>query len=199
MLAKLADLKTWLDVESSAEDELLTLCLQTAGAAIERYCQRTLDYVDADLTEYFDGGVSELLVKAWPIVSVISVKYASDYDFENADALTEDTDYRIIHARGRIVRLPLGLKWTEAVQCWQLVYRGGYADPITDPLPDGVSYVASHIQHACVLQAAHLRKRHRDLGATSEGLAGGAGNIGYQAEVDLLKHVKKLLAGERRV
>jgi len=201
MLATLTQLKTWLSIDDLGEDDRLTAALQTASEMIGNYCRRTIEYVDADLTEQFDGGVSELLTQAWPIVSVASVKYSEICDFENAAAETADSDYRVVTSRGRIVRLPLGTTWTAGVECWQVVYRGGYWPP--DELgekPIGVPDLPDKFVKACLLQAAELRNRMTEPGyKIVEGLAGGAGNIGYAPDMELVKSAKDLLIGERRV
>jgi len=201
MLATLTQLKSWLSIDESGEDSVLTAALETASDMIAQHCNRTIEYVDADLTEQFDGGVSELLTQAWPIVSVASVKYSETYDFAGATAETADSDYHVVSTRGRIARLPLGTLWTKGVQCWQVVYRGGYWPPdAVGDKPDGVADLIDKFVKACLLQAAELRNRMTEPGyKVVEGLVGGAGNVGYAPDMELVKSVKALLVGERRV
>lgn len=200
MLATLTQLKTWLSIDDTGEDDQLTAALEAASEMIANYCRRTIEYADSDLTESFDGGVSQLLTKAWPIVSVASVKYSEIYDFAAATAETADSDYHVVSSRGRIVRLPLDTKWTPGVQCWRVVYRGGYWPPDNvGDRPVDVIELTDKFVNAGLTQAAYMYKRMADPGQSSEGLAGGGGSITLQKEVALLKGVKELLEGERRV
>lgn len=197
-LAGLSECKTLLGISGTADDAVLTLCLRHASAAIERHCRRTIEYAAADRTETYDGGAAEILLRCWPVTSVVSVKEDADGDWAGATALTADTDYRLFAERGALLRLTQGATWTEGRQTVQAVYRGGYLGPDATPV-SGVSTAPTHIQEAVLLQARELWVRRREPGyKIVEGMAGGM-NSGFATPVTLLEAVKELLVGERRV
>lgn len=203
-LGSLVTLKRRLGIGDTSQDTLLADCLAAATGEIERWCDRTIVYAAADITEQrCGGGYAELRLRCWPITSVVSVKEAADGDFAAATALTQDGDYRVLE-RGRLVRLPYGATWIsageflQALPTVQIVYRGGYAGPDDAPV-SGVATAPQNLQEACILQAAHLYQRRTRPGASSSGMAGPGGSLTFEKEYGLLVAVQELLRGERRM
>lgn len=200
-LAGLASFKRRLgrDTGDTSEDVLLSGILDGVTAMIEQHCQRALEYVDADATEYYHGGAGTILLRRWPVTTIASVKEDSEYDWAAATALVADEDYRLQAERGRLIRLPFGSTWLEGPDVVQVIYRGGYLGPDATPV-SGVSVAPEHIQEAVLQQGAELFKRRKDLGAYSTGLTGiNAGSMVFYSGFDLLPGVKGLLEGERRL
>jgi hypothetical protein len=197
MLAKLSDLKARLDISDGSSDALLTALLTSMTAAAARYCNRGLEYVAAGLTELHDGGCPTLWLRSWPIVAFTSVKEAGDYDFASAAALTENTDFRAVRSRGRLIRLPEESAWLEGTETIEVKYTAGWNDPAAASVP-GVDYPPGHVQEAILLQAADLWRRKSEPGyAKTFGVGGVAG--GFATPIDWLPLAKELLDPERRL
>lgn len=201
-LARRSDLKTRFGVTDSVADGRFDAALEAATRMIERWCDRSLLYAAADLTEQLDGGEFRIRVRRWPIVKLTSVKEAADYSFASATALTSNQDMFINTARGWIERLPIGTRWLDGPGVVQVVYRGGYIAPDDDAIyTDPVSFVPEHIQQACLLQAADMYRRQDEPGyKVVFGGGGGAAGVtgGFAPEIKMLAAVQELLRGERR-
>ena len=203
-LALLSDLKARLGTDTS-QDGLLGQALRGAGAALDRYSGRALLYLapaegEDGETVYFDGDVFDLLLKRFPVIGDPVVTVATDYDFEGTDALVADEDYRLDRVRGRIIRVPKGLRWPAGEQIIQVAnLLGGYYDPVltAEEAPEGVAVVPEDIQEAALLTAVDLYKR-RDEPGYKVVWGSGEQSAGYAPEVKLLPVVKELMAGERR-
>lgn len=198
-LAKLASIKQRLEISGTAQDAELAAALSAASAMVEQYCNRTIEYVSAGFTEYYSGGLSTIHLRAFPVVTLTSVKVALDYDFSGADALVADEEFRLHAARGRLLRLPDGMAWECGSDAVQVIYKGGYCSPEEVTPPGGTSYPPTNIQEAVLIQAVELYKRRRDPGYKSAD--GAAGNItfGYAPDVEVVKAAQALLIGERRI
>jgi len=71
-LTTLADLKTYLGITDSSEDDLLNLLIADADAAILGYLDRAIE--QATLTEYYSGdGTTNLLLQQRPVTAITSV------------------------------------------------------------------------------------------------------------------------------
>ena len=206
LLAKLADLKTLLEISGTAQDDLLSLLLAEVTAQIEQHCGREFLYAAADRTEYFDGGELDLRLAVWPVAGYLAggslarpvVKIAFDYAFDVMPASVENLDYVVRWKRGILTRLPDETCWPAGPGRIQVVYRGGYNDPSALPV-DGMDYVPPHVQQACLAQCEYLFSRHRERGPTNFSMPGGAGGAGFSQAYDLLPSVKKQLRIEVRV
>lgn len=196
-LALLTDLKTRLGIDGAGLDAVLNQALRGAGAMLNTYCGRRLEYADADATEQFDGGGWDLRLARFPLVGAPIVKIAADYNFAAAAALTAGADYVADPVRGVLTRLPDGARWPAGRCTIQVVYRGGYVDPATTPLPTGTQYAPAHIQEAALLTAADLYRRRDEPGYKVVWSAGEVSG-GFAPAVELLPAVKALLRGERR-
>lgn len=196
-LALLSNLKPRLDIEASdtSHDTLLTALLTGVSALFDQHYERGFLYIDSDVTEQLDGGRRDLLLKHWPITSIVSVKESMTCDWASATALTADVDYVKIPSRGRLTRLPKGTRWLDGPRVIQVVYRGGWLDP--DDLGT-IAYVPAHIQEACLMQAVEFWNRKDEPGhKVVVGMAAGM-TSGSAPAVELLPIVKQLMVRKRR-
>ena len=100
-LPTVAVLKDYLRIETSVEDGLLARLLQSAQAAVEQYLRRPITaaprtFEDVPETWVWDGGVSALLVPAYPVASAGLVVTDT-----NGDAVASG-DYRVDTRSGRV-------------------------------------------------------------------------------------------------
>jgi hypothetical protein len=87
-------------------------------AAIEKFCNTK--FSATALTQKFDGGHDDMIVKIGPIISVTSVTNNT-----TAVAVTT-TAYAADLEMGAVYRVD-GSKWDKDRQKWTLAYSGGYA------------------------------------------------------------------------
>jgi hypothetical protein len=92
-LTTLADLKTYLGISDSSEDDLLNLLIADADAAILGYIGRTIE--QATLTEFYSGdGTQMLVLKQRPVTTVTSVHVdQSGYSGQGSGAFDSTTEW----------------------------------------------------------------------------------------------------------
>ncbi len=191
MLAKLDDLKRWLNISDTNDDALLTQLLEGVSGRFAQACNRTLER--AELTEYHDGGAGVVHLLAYPIESITSIKETLDGDFDSAEVLTEHTDYEQDTNSGLVYRL-YG-NWLDGIRTVQVIYTGGYLPP--DQIPSGNQVVVpKDIQFAVLEQCRFLWQRKDELGLRSVGIGGGSWSLVVDkawlpSVVDVIKRYKR--------
>lgn len=131
-LATLAQLKARQGISDAGQDTLLTAILTGVSGQLSQAAARPLEKAtQTETLSVREPGVSILYLKHWPIVTVTEVKEASFKQFDDADALTEDTDFMVDYERGELIRMGFWLKGHLTVQ---VSYTGGYTlrDGFTD-------------------------------------------------------------------
>lgn len=132
-----SDYKTRSDINVSDWDTEYGLLIAEAEAIIARWCDREIEETGTDRTEYYDGtGTREMYVRAFPIVSITSLKYLDSVSAGAATYTAFDSDtYFNDAATGRLIRsgyADWGFNdnadaiWPSGVANIQLVYKGGY-------------------------------------------------------------------------
>lgn len=128
-LTTLAIVKDELNVTTNASNAKLRRYLTSASAAIAQFCNRV--FQSETITDEFwgnrdrsprliSGGVENLQLSRWPIVSVTSVT-------ENAVVLVDGTDFRIDKVKGQLIRLDVnGNPRVWPTNPIVVVYIGGY-------------------------------------------------------------------------
>lgn len=126
-IATLAEAKADLGIGDTADDAVLTRWLEALQGRLETHCGRVF-LEEASRREIHDGGVSELLVAAWPIESVSEILIDGDQDWTDpSDTLTTD-DYLVEHKRGRIIYGRGSARWPALRQGIRVTYTGGLLD-----------------------------------------------------------------------
>lgn len=156
MLCTIADIKTRLGIGAEF-DSILTPIVAGVTGLFETYCNRKFIVPAAAVTEYLRGGIDLIQVECYPIVAITSVKevYAPDTDFEAAEALVADTDYRKLSGGKTGILQRLYLAWPDGLETVQVIYRGGYTAAGSTPgtgetaIPADLKEIA--IQMACML------------------------------------------------
>jgi len=101
--------------------------INRASEFIENYCHRvfTSTFATFTETEYYDGTGSQfLLLRAFPVTSVTSVKEWETSTNAATTTYTEHTDYTVFLDEGIIYR---SSGWARRRKGWQVVYVAGYA------------------------------------------------------------------------
>jgi hypothetical protein len=107
------------------------LLIPKVSELVKTVCRRTfVDYVNDAKTDYFDGGVFNLIPTESPTISVSSLEYSSDYG-ATYTALTEFVDYIVSKGNGEVYSTSRTNAFTYGVNAYKLTYTAGY-----EVLPD---------------------------------------------------------------
>lgn len=120
-----AEYKAYFGISSSNSDSQIDFLIPKVSDLVKNYCRRTfVDYVNDTKVETTSGGYgSKLFMKEYPLLSVSSVDYSSDYG-QTYTSLVEYTDYVVDTEEGTIVSL-IG-DWPKAINGYQISYTAGY-------------------------------------------------------------------------
>jgi hypothetical protein len=196
-LCTLADVKTRLGLSTTDNDEIINSILDGNNGIFDSYTGRRLLLTDETVTEYFgaDPGWRRLLFQRYPIVSITSIKEASDYDFDAAGALVANTDYRLVNQGLNGIILRINAHWLAGEDVIEVIYRGGYCGASETP-GEGEYALPQELREAAILQAAFMFKRKDDIGLSAVSSQGGS--INKFADVELLPLVKQTLDNYKR-
>lgn len=166
----LDEAKADLGITDTADNAVLTDCMESLQGRIEEHLQRTL--LRGTYTEVHDGGVRALQVKAIPIESIASIHISSDQTWD-ADTLLDSSDYRYKADRGLIWYGDGTYQWTAGVQNIRVVYVGAYVAAGSNP--SGVQLAMPEaIRDAFRLQLGFEWRNRRTLGQQSVSMNGQA-------------------------
>ena len=197
-LATLAQVKTHIGITGTTDDAKISRILAGVEHAIARECRRVVGevngLVEAAWTERLTAIGATILLSAYPVIGTITVKESSDYDFDAAETLVEDTDYLVDRHSGIVTRL--GCNWIADRLGVRVAYTGGYEAA-------GANHVSGHqampadLTSAAILQTVFEYKRAGQEGIAS--MAAGGGNVTMYQPEGLLPGVRKLIAPFRRM
>lgn len=194
-ICSLADVKDRLGETSTQYDGLISRIITGLGAVFDAECRRRLLVTAADVTEYHTGRGPLLQVKRYPIVSITSIKEAEDYDFDSADALTADTDYRLLGDGQSGTLNRMYLNWPPTRDAIQIIYRGGYCSAGQTP-GTGETALPDDLREAAIEQASFIFKRRDDIGLSGVTVEGGG--MSKFSAMQLLPMVANILSAYRR-
>lgn len=170
-----ADMKTWLRVDGSDEDTLISSLVKAARRAAENYTYRafitqtwklTLDYFPARQEHYgglsggrspsydaeypnpysFDiGGRGDIELPRPPIQSITSIV---TYDKDNDSSTYSSSNYTVDTALGRVL-LNNGAIWPSDLRhsaAIEVTYVAGYGDEKADVPDDIIHAIRAHVQ-----------------------------------------------------
>jgi len=195
-LCTLTDVKDRLGIENTDYDTVLSRIIAGLEFMFNTYTQRNLIVTASDITEYYTGSGAYLQLRRYPIVAITSIKSAIDYDFDSADALTADTDYRLINNGLSGIIYRICACWPFTPDATQVVYRGGYTAAGAVP-GDGETALPDDIREASIEQACLFFKRKDDLGLSAVSFEGGS--IQKFSSMDFLPFVKQTLESYRSI
>lgn len=200
MLCTISDIKERLGLAAAetTHDAVIERIILGFTARAERYCGRGLLAPSADVTEYYTGGVQLLQLYRCPIIAITSIKECLGYNFDDADGLNADTDYRLVNPgsdnRGVLARL-YGC-WFGGYDGIQVIYRGGYEAAGVTP-ETGKYALPDDLREAAIFQCSFLFKRRDDIGLSGVSFQGGSFNK-FDA-LKLLPEVAHILDSYKRI
>ena len=188
----LADIKTRLGQTKTDFDEIINSIIIGIDGMFEAYCGRPLLMTSEDVTEYVGADMAwrRLLLRRYPIISITSIKEASDYDFDAATALVLNTDYRPVNSGLNGIILRLDDYWPAGEDVIEVKYRGGYCGA-GEAAAKGEYALPAELREAAIMQGCFMFKRKDDLGLSA--INSQSGSINKFADVDFLPLVKKTL------
>lgn len=194
-ICTLTDVKDRLGISGTEHDTAINRIISGLEAIFNGHTRRKLLVNAADVTEYFSACGNRLQFNRWPVVSITSIKQAIDYDFDSADALTVDSDYRLLAGGRNGIIYRTFISWFEVPDSIQVIYRGGYCSAGQTP-GEGEFALPADLREAAIEQASFFFKRRDDLGLAGVSFEGGS--ISKFSSMDLLPMVKKVLDNYRR-
>lgn len=193
-LCTLLDIKTRLGLGDDHDDTINSIITGIA-AVFASHCQRPLLVTAEDVTEQVTGYGHMLRIKRFPIVSITSIKESWTYEFDDADALTVNTEYLVLNGGLNGVLQRRYGAWPCIEESVQVIYRGGYCAAGVTPTGDEVA-LPDNLREAAVLQCCFIFQRRDDIGLAATSFDGGS--IQKFSAVKLLPLVEQILTAYRR-
>ena len=118
-----AEYKAYADLKTPNHDAEIDALIPKVSEFVKTYCARGfVDYFDEAKIEYFNGGYGHFILKEWPVLSISSVEYSSDYG-QTYTSITEFVDW--VHDDGYVVAVsPDGFK--KQLRGYKVTYTAGY-------------------------------------------------------------------------
>ena len=158
LLASLASLKAYLNIQDDSQDEVLLAHLTAVSDAIEYYCRRK--FSREEITETLDGyGSSRLLLKRRPVEKIIAIHQDRSRRFPETSVI-KNTDY-VVYEESGIVLLVNG-RFQEGAGIIRVNYIAGFSEP-PPALAQAARALAAHY---------YVRGRQGGDGVSSESLGG---------------------------
>jgi hypothetical protein len=203
MLCTVKDIKDRLGLTDEQTDHDAVIAQIIAGftSLADRMTNRVLLATEEDVLEYYTGGTALLQVRRYPILTITSVKESETGDFDEAAALIEGDDWRLVSkGLSGVIRRLWGL-WSPEIDGIQIVYRGGYAaagaEEQEDGLPDGEIAMPADLREAAIKQCSMEFQRRDDLGISGTTFEGGGFN--KFTDMQMLPVVRDVLESYRRI
>lgn len=194
-LCILQDLKDRLGITKTEHDDVLNAIITGFTARADTFCGRSLFAPAADITEYYTGQSKYLQLKQYPVISITSIIESWDYGF-NEDALTSDTDYRLINSGKKGILSRLYTRWLAMDDSIQVIYLAGFIAAGETPQA-GETALPGDLREAAIQQCTFIFKRRDDIGLSGVSFDGG----GFQkfSAMKLLPDVADVLTAYRRI
>lgn len=158
--------------DSTSDDALLEELINRVSALCESYTDGV--FVEREFTEYHDGGSVNLFTNYYPITSVTSIWYDSDWAWADT-TLISGTDYRIVDDNRILFKTNAPAAYPQGTK---ITYRAGYAT------------VPEEVEQACIEEVLHRYRGKKQLDVTSRTLDDGTSEYTPRT---LLPQVKEAL------
>jgi len=97
-----AEYKAYMGISSNSSDTAIDALIPKVSELVKTICRRTfIDYVDDAKIEYSEGGTDAIELSEYPVISVASVEYSTDFG-ATYTTLTEYTNYVLSKATNSI-------------------------------------------------------------------------------------------------
>lgn len=125
-IVTLEQYKSYMGINSTNQNELISQLIPQITAYIKTYCDREfVEWYATDKVEISNGGFATIFTKEFPIVSVTSLEYSTDYG-NTYTPLVSLTDFAIDYENDSIVPINKCV-FPRKLNGYKLTYKGGYA------------------------------------------------------------------------
>jgi len=192
-LCTLSDIKTRLAITDTSHDAQLESIRSSVSSIFDAHCKRTLLAPAADVTEYYTQASRFIQLNRWPVISITSIRIALDWDFINADALTANTDYRLMQQgkNGHLMHLYNNWYGDKYPDCVEVIYKGGYCAAAVIPAT-GQFALPADIREAAIMQSSFIFQKRDSIAVKSTSFNGGS--MDTFSPMELLPMVKEILS-----
>jgi len=179
----LAEAKSILGITDTVDDATLTIWLSGLQGRFDQHCRRAFLYGE-NVTEYFDGGVTELLARRYPIDSVSSIIVDQDQAW-SADEALDSADYVLNAVRGRVYYGTGKLPWPSGVQNIRMIYDGGFVKSDGTAATNVEDAELEALRRCFMLQANYEWRNRKILGISQVSQQGATVHQGAQVPLAL--------------
>jgi hypothetical protein len=174
LLFDLDEYKLASGIVSTDKDDKLEALAASVSTLVKSYCARTfVDYFTTDKTEYYNGGNTTYAPEEFPIVSITSAAYSSDYG-QTYTPLVVYTDYVLDNSKDVIILF--NADTVDSPNAYKLVYKAGYST-----VPADLKLALYDLMDYYLKKEATPRK------------SSGSVSIEYITNSDFPPHIKRIL------
>ena len=124
-LVTLAEYKTYVGITSTNQDAEINVLIPIVSQLAKSICKRSfVDYVTEDKVQVYSGG-PYLIMDEYPLISVNSVEYSSDYGLTYTN-LVEFTDYVVNTEDGSLQSITGDGTFPKQVNAYRVSYNAGF-------------------------------------------------------------------------
>jgi len=183
-LAKLADVKTLLDISASGHDTLLTQLLERASSVFEQLAlapdggfRRTAGIVEYPRDPVGRSRDVRLLQRPIESVSEVMQRYvaSTDAEFDAETALVENDEFVINANMGVLERV--NSTWSMGARHLRVTYTAGWVDPSDGSPPAGSIQPPVDVQNAVLQQAIRMFQNKDTAGFRAIDFGQGGGSV----------------------
>lgn len=125
-IVTLEQYKTYMGINSVNQNEIISQLIPQITSYIKTYCGRDfVEWFNTDKVEISNGGYASILTKEFPIVSITSLEYSTDYG-NTYSSLVFLTDYAIDTENDSIVPINACI-FPKKINGYKITYKGGFA------------------------------------------------------------------------
>jgi len=172
-LITIADVKTFLSISGSTYDTLLQDLVTQVSYFLESYCDRQLIDLNASITEIMDGGDSTIMLKSYPVKTVVSVSINTG-PLDNPNWFALSASYYNYRAENGSLYVICGTP--KGRQNLKVVYTAGYK------VADSTYPVPFDLQLAARSLVAKFYQKRMAQGVLNENIGGAS--VNWNEEMD---------------
>lgn len=175
-----AEYKAYAGITSTNQDVEIDAIIPKVSDLVKTYCRRSfIDYASSAITETFNGGTNKYYLKEYPLLSLLSLEYSSDYG-QNYNGLTEFTDFVANIAEDSVDSLSSN-GFPYAINGYTVTYTAGY------------NTVPGDLKLAVMDLVTYYRKNDASVHNNRTPGGGGSVQLEYIMNTNFPAHIKRVL------
>lgn len=175
-----AEYKAYAGITSANQDTEIDTLIPKVSQLIKSYCRRSFtDYAADAKVESFNGGTDKYYLKEYPLLTMLSVEYSTDYG-QNYNALEEYVDFVADIEDSSIISLATN-GFPRAINGYNITYTAGY-----DTVPEDLKLAAMDL-------VTYYRKNDASVHNNRTPGGGGSVQLEYIMNTNFPAHIKRVL------